>query len=353
MRRIVLFGTLALLGLFVLYFARKRPAAVHSFAPDPAPPPAGRRAAWFKGAEIVEEREQPIEAPSQSLRTTLLRRGTSRYPLVCVKETIETDTRTGEKTVVSDSAVIADHFMVTLREGTTEEELRRFNAEHGTRIRRKMYAPKMYLVEIPSPGLGDLDRLLAIYNKASSLFASAEVDALIELFDTTPNDPSYTNGDLWAIDKISCPKAWDTNTGGDVVVAVIDSGIDYDHADLAANVWSNPNEIAGNSLDDDANGFIDDVHGWDFGSGDNDPRDFVGHGTRVSGVVGAVGSNGTGVVGTCWKVKIMAVKITDDSGNGSTSTGIECLNYVRTMRTNGVNVRVSNNSWGSVSSSRD
>ena len=346
MRRITLIGILALACLGTLWLAFRQHGAPPATGAVILPPPEGRRANWFDDAEILRETEHDLEDPAGTRRTTLLRRA-GRYPLVRVVETLATDPVTGTRTVVSDSAVIADHFMVTLRDGVTEDDLRSFNVVQGTRIRRKMYAPNMYLVEIPSPGAGDLERLVAAYNAETSLFAGAEPDHLVELFDTTPNDPSYTNGDLWGIDKIDCPKAWDTNTGGDVVVAVIDSGVDYDHFDLADNIWSNPNEVAGNSVDDDGNGFVDDVHGWDFGSNDSDPKDFLGHGTRVSGVIGAVGNNATGMVGTAWSVKIMAVKITDDAGAGSTSTGIECLNYVRTMRTNGVNVRVSNNSWGS------
>ena len=76
------------------------------------------------------------------------------------------------------------------------------------------------------------------------------------------------------------------------MVGVIDTGVDYNHKDLAANIWTNPGEIAGNGIDDDGNGYIDDVHGWDFCNGDNDPMDDNGHGTHVAGTIGAVGNNG-------------------------------------------------------------
>src|SRR4029450_12880336 len=105
---------------------------------------------------------------------------------------------------------------------------------------------------------------------------------------------------------ITSPGAWDVSTGSrSVVVAVLDTGIDYNHIDLRDNIWVNPGEIPGNGIDDDENGLTDDVHGWDFSHGDNDPMDDEGHGTHVAGTIGAVGNNATGVVGVSWQVALM------------------------------------------------
>src|SRR5206468_3746935 len=141
--------------------------------------------------------------------------------------------------------------------------------------------------------------------------------------------------------KIGAPAVWNVATGDpDFVVGVIDTGVDYTHPDLAANMWTNPGEVEGNGIDDDGNGYIDDIHGWDFINNDNDPMDDVDHGTHVSGTIGAVGNNGIGVTGVNWNVKIMALKFLGPNG-GSTSGAIAAINYSINM-----GVKVTNNSWG-------
>ena len=145
-----------------------------------------------------------------------------------------------------------------------------------------------------------------------------------------PNDPSFPQ--QWALDNtgqtggtddadIDAPEAWDINTGNpDIIVAVADTGIDYRHPDLANNMWVNPGEIPDNGVDDDGNGYVDDVYGYDFAGadnldpsdGDSDPDDFYYHGTHAAGLVGAIGNNSVGVSGVCWNVKLMALKVFAD-----------------------------------------
>ena len=137
------------------------------------------------------------------------------------------------------------------------------------------------------------------------------------------------------------PEAWDVFTGdGTFVVAVIDTGTQWSHPDLDANIWSNPGEIAGNGVDDDGNGYVDDVRGWDFYSNDNNPDDGNGHGTHTAGTVGAEGNNGIGVAGVNWQCKIMPLRFLGPAG-GYTSDAIEAVQYAAA---NGA--LVSNNSWG-------
>ena len=172
-----------------------------------------------------------------------------------------------------------------------------------------------------------------------------------------PNDASFDA--LWGLDNsgksggmadadIDAPEAWHTTTGSrSVVVAVIDSGVDYTHPDLAANIWTNPGEVAGDGIDNDANGFVDDVRGWDFANGDADPMDDDGHGTHVSGTIGAVGNNAIGVAGVNWQVSIMGLKFLDGEGNGYTSDAVAAVTYATQMRRDhGVNVVAINASWG-------
>lgn len=141
--------------------------------------------------------------------------------------------------------------------------------------------------------------------------------------------------------------AWDITVGSrDVVVAVIDTGVDLDHPDLADNIWVNPGEIPGNGVDDDGNGFIDDVNGWDFGENDSDPDDVFGHGTPVAGTIGAVGNNGIGVAGVAWNVSIMSLKIADEFGRLSLAAIVGAHDYATQMINRGINVVASNNSYG-------
>jgi len=144
----------------------------------------------------------------------------------------------------------------------------------------------------------------------------------------TPNDPSYSS--LWGLPRISAPAAWDVATNcSPAVVAVIDSGVDYDHPELAANIRVNTDEIAGNGLDDDGNGKIDDTRGWDFILEGSDPMDTDGHGTHVAGTIGAAGDNALGVTGLCWGAKIMVLRVFDDVGNATVADLIEAMEYAR------------------------
>lgn len=186
---------------------------------------------------------------------------------------------------------------------------------------------------------------------------------------TLPNDPRF--GEQWALRNtsittadIDAVQAWDTTTGSsNVVVGVVDEGIDINHPDLAANIWTNPADTAGNGVDDDANGFIDDIHGWDFANNDNslydgpgttpegDPID--GHGTHVAGIIGAVGNNGVGISGVNWQVRLLPLKFLAPTG-GTTANAIRAYDYARSLLqawqtsggTQGANVRVLNNSYG-------
>ena len=165
------------------------------------------------------------------------------------------------------------------------------------------------------------------------------------------NDPLFSNqwdfhntgqsgGTLDA--DIDSPEAWDVTTGtGSTIVAVIDTGVDYHHPDLAPNIWVNDDEVPGNGIDDDNNGYVDDIRGYDFYNNDNDPFDDHSHGTHVAGTIGAVGNNATGVAGVNWNVQIMPLKFLGSDGSGTTSDAIEALRYAVD---NGA--QISNNSWG-------
>ena len=122
---------------------------------------------------------------------------------------------------------------------------------------------------------------------------------------------------------------------------MIDTGIDYTHPDLQGNIWTNPGEIEGNGIDDDGNGYIDDVYGWDFINSDNDPMDGHNHGTHVAGTIAAATNNNTQVAGVAWYTKLVALKFLADGGWGYTSDAIDAIAYCAAME-----IPISNNSWG-------
>jgi len=144
---------------------------------------------------------------------------------------------------------------------------------------------------------------------------------------------------------IDAPEAWDIATGsGNVVVGVIDTGVDYTHTDLAGNIWTNAGEIPSDGLDNDGNGYIDDVHGINSITGSGNPMDdnaSTYHGTHCAGTIGARGNNSAGVTGVCWTVRIMALKFLSSGGSGSTSDAIECIQYAVDQ-----GAHVLSNSWG-------
>ncbi len=198
----------------------------------------------------------------------------------------------------------------------------------------------------------NVEQAVTLY-KANPLIEFAEPDYrfTINQTQTFPNDPSFNQ--LWGLHNtgqsggtanadINAPEAWTLRTNAStVVVGVVDSGIDYNHPDLTANMWTNPGEIPNNGIDDDNNGYIDDVYGINAFTNSGNPMDDHNHGTHVAGTIGAVGNNNIGVTGVAWNVKLMALKFLSADGSGSAADAIECINYSLTK-----GVHILNNSWG-------
>lgn len=178
----------------------------------------------------------------------------------------------------------------------------------------------------------DLSGALATLSADGDVEA-VEIDQRGEGASVTPNDPSF--GTQWHLKNnahpgadIHAPDGWSWTTGNpSVIVAILDSGIDWDHPDLASRVWTNPGEIPGNGVDDELNGFIDDVHGWDFVNNDGNPMDDHGHGTNVAGIVGAATNNAVGVAGVDWNCRLLAAKNLDASNSGFYSWWTSSIYY--------------------------
>ena len=189
----------------------------------------------------------------------------------------------------------------------------------------------------------------ANFSTSDALFRESPLSANL------PNDPMFK--DQWALDNsgqsggkakadISAVLAWAVNKGSsDVVVAVLDSGVDYRHKDLAANMWIRPDNVP--QYKDDELGTINDTYGFNAADNQSDPMDDNGHGTHCSGIIGAEGDNDEGIAGINWNVQIMPLKFMGRGGFGTTKDAIEAINYAIDRKRNGVNVRVINASWGS------
>jgi subtilisin family serine protease len=197
-----------------------------------------------------------------------------------------------------------------------------------------------YLLDLGARAPSEVSRALAILRSDPDVVFAEEDGRSTASF--IPDDPSYSRAgswgqpydDLYGLKRIGTTAAWDTARGDGAVVAVVDTGIDFNHPDIIHNVWTNPGEIPGNGIDDDGNGFIDDNRGWDFVGAnsfdptpDNDPQDEEGHGSHTSGTVAAEGNNGLGVVGVAWRARVMAVKGLDSAGGGPNSALAQCIVY--------------------------
>ncbi|UCD36338.1 MAG: S8 family serine peptidase, partial [Nitrospiraceae bacterium] len=173
----------------------------------------------------------------------------------------------------------------------------------------------------------------------------------------TPNDGSFT--ELWGLNNtgqtggrpdadIDAPEAWEKTSGSDsVIIAVVDSGVAFDHPDLADNMWVNTGEVPGNGMDDDGNGYIDDIYGWDFIDNDGFPEDLHGHGSHVAGTIAAQGNNGSGITGVLWNAQIMALRFLGITGLGTTADAISAILYAVENGAQAINC-----SWGGTAFSR-
>ncbi len=248
-----------------------------------------------------------------------------------------------------------DQIIITPNQYIPANEITSLARSNNAKIKKRFAHANCYVVSVPR-GM-DVKGTIAFYKKQSNI-KYAEPDHIVHST-INPNDTYFSrlyglhntgqNGGTSDAD-IDSPEAWNVRTDcSDVVVAVIDTGVDYNHSDLATNMWKNPGEISGDLIDNDNNGYIDDIYGIDTSNDDSDPMDDDRHGTHVSGIIGAVGDNGYAVTGVCWKAKIMSLKFLNQNGSGTTSDAIECIDYMVEMKNRGVNVKVANSSWGGTS----
>ena len=249
------------------------------------------------------------------------------------------------------SSFVADEILVKLRRGTPKKTSNELFSRSGAASQETLGDLGWVRVKVRK---GRDPRAAAIEMIQHPDVEAAQPNYYYRLA-AAPNDPMWSQSGLYGLTRISAPAAWDATTGSaTVVVANIDTGMRYTHEDLAANMWTNPGEVLGNGVDDDGNGFADDYYGYDFFFNDPDPLDEHGHGTHTAGTIGAAGNNALGVVGVNWSVKMMAIKIFNSTGSGTTSAMlINAYNYIRMMKDRGVNIRVTNNSYSGADEADD
>ncbi len=305
--------------------------------------------------DLIPAQDSPAGDDGTFRRERLVRRDV-RYPLIRIEETVAREAA-GER-IVRQVEMVADHILVSAAPGIDAAAIGQLARRHAVEVRARVPGTHSYLLSFTAEDHQALARVKAALQGEPALHV-IEPDYLVHTT-ITPDDPAY--GNLWGMNNlgqtggvvdadINAPEAWELGTGRRAVrVGVIDTGIDYTHGDLAANIWTNPGESGNdgvgqdkriNGIDDDGNGFIDDWHGWDFVNNDNDPMDDHYHGTHCAGTIGGTGSNGIGVAGVCWQVSLVGLKFLDANGSGYISDGLAALTYADQL-----GLDLTSNSWG-------
>lgn len=266
---------------------------------------------------------------------------------------------------------VPNELLIRFQPAVGQEEINAFYEDYDLK-------PKEDLTSDPEAPVGVLVLAQSPKEVSDTLLETLQRDSRVRYVEPNyifqvekmPDDPEF--GKLWGLHNvgqtggkvdadIDAPEAWEISTGSSsVLVAVIDTGVDYNHPDLQGNMWTNPKECPqgpgkcqADGKDDDGNGYVDDFYGVNTITGSGDPMDDFGHGTHVAGIIGALGNNKTGVVGVNWKVKIAACKFLSASGSGTTTNAIKCFNYFEQLqKSQGIKVRVTNDSWGGGGSSQ-
>ena len=297
----------------------------------------------FPNREVLQSEDTEL-LNGNILRTSLIEVQNFKYKKIKILETINPSTNE----VIFSKEMVASHFLLKTKPQISKKELESFLSNTGLEVIKNLPQTNIYLVSSPANTLTSLEESIEKALDNQSITLVAEPDYIVYAISNIPND-TYYDSYLYGMDLIQAPEAWDISTGSkDIVVGVIDTGVNYNHPDLTANIWHNEGEDwndsspGNNGIDDDGNGYIDDYYGIDAYNDDSDPMDDNGHGSHCSGTIGGVGNNSIGVAGVNWNVSIMGLKfLSSSSRGGSTSDAISCINYATAM-----DIDLTSNSWG-------
>lgn len=280
----------------------------------------------------------------------------------CSKTDVETEitnpsaNRTSSEGLIIDGNMVANQALVKFKKGTSKNSKNEAFARISAKVEELIFTKTMeangeteglYLISFPA---AVPQALVALQNMP---FIEIAEPNYVYQHSAVSTDPLFLNGSLWGMTNTSgfgtgADVAWANNHTGssNVVVAVIDEGINYEHEDLASNCWVNPLETPNDGIDNDNNGYADDVYGWDFSANDKSTFDGASddHATHVAGTIGGV-ANTVGVVGVNWNVKMISCKFLGASG-GTTANAVKAVDYVTALKKKGVNIVATNNSWG-------
>jgi subtilisin family serine protease len=306
-------------------------------------------AALIAASRVATERWSQPDPMGNRERVAILHADDFKYPLVRVVE--RWSGKTGQ--LVSRIAMVADHVLIAPKAGSDPKMLESRLAAAGFAVRERE-AGSFVLVSFADATTDpeELPRRVAALGAWRELLDFAEPDHLVWPC-AEPNDPAYLSNKLWGLHNrggvsgyvagadIDATGGWDIrHDASNVIVAITDTGIRYDHEDLAPNMWHNPGETPNDGIDNDGNGVIDDVFGYNAVDNNGNPMDDQGHGSHCAGTIGASGSNGTGLCGVAWKVQLMGSRFLG-AGGGTTADGIKAINYARRMGANVISA-----SWG-------
>ena len=291
------------------------------------------------------------------------------FMAACTTEIIETSehstTSTSQRSAARSNALNYEpnEVLIKFKSGVSDEKQAEILDRTGGKVKEKILTKLM-------EKFGDNEGITLVQMPMNALDAITRLNGLNEIeyaepnfiytHDAVSNDTYFTNGSLWGMYGATtspanqfgsnAATAWaNGKTGSNTVyIGIIDEGYMYTHEDLAANAGVNPGEVSGNGVDDDGNGLVDDVYGWDFDGNNNTVFDGAGddHGTHVAGTIGGVGGNGKGVAGVCWNVKLLSAKFLGSRG-GTTANAIKAVDYFTDLKIrSGLNIVATNNSWG-------
>lgn len=298
---------------------------------------------------VLQERLLPTPTAGRWQRERLVRSDIQER-LLLVREDWQDDAAAGRWLIRGRSIYLADQMIVRVREGVRRDRLQAELGAAGMSLLKEV-AKDLYTVRIAGAGLDSHERALASFNEMRDLVQEAEPDG-VGFGAGIPDDSSFsvqwghhnTGQSGGAVDAdVDAPEFWDIleATPG-LLVAVLDSGLNMTHPDLLGLAWAHPGETAGDGIDNDSNGRVDDVNGWDFVNGDNNPTDDHGHGSNVTGIIAATRNNSTGVAGMIGGVKVVVCKILNASNSGLTSNLIAATTYARLLGVPVMNLSLQN-----------